>query len=76
MPQAQPTGPVADQPLPIDDVALKSLGERLLRRFEQYKKDRKETEQQWMRNLRQYLGKYDPELLSKMDPDRSVAYPK
>lgn len=76
MPQAQPAGPVADQPLPIDDVALKSLGERLLRRFEQYKKDRKETEQQWMRNLRQYLGKYDPELLSKLDPGRSVAYPK
>jgi len=76
MPQAQPTGPVSDQPLPIDDVALKSLGERLLRRFEQYKKDRKETEQQWMRNLRQYLGKYDPEMLSKLDPGRSVAYPK
>lgn len=76
MAQAQPAAPVAEQPLQIDDNALKSLGQRLLTRFNDYKRERREVEVQWLRNLRQYLGQYDPEILEKIEPDRSRAYPK
>jgi hypothetical protein len=66
----------ADLPLPVDDNLLKSLGNRLVSRFNEYKRERREVEIQWLRNLRQYLGQYDPELLEKMPADRSRAYPK
>ena len=68
--------PVTAPPLPIDDNALKALGVRLLTRFNDYKRERREVEVQWLRNLRQYLGQYDPEILEKIEPDRSRAYPK
>lgn len=76
MPPDQTAAPTAEQPLPIDDNALKSLGTRLVSRFNDYKRERREVEVQWLRNLRQYLGQYDPEILEKIEPDRSRAYPK
>lgn len=76
MAQAQPAAPVAEPPLQLDDNALKALGTRLLSRFNDYKRERREVEVQWLRNLRQYLGQYDPEILEKIEPDRSRAYPK
>ena len=76
MAQDQQVAPVAEQPLQIDDNALKALGQRLLTRFNDYKRERREVEVQWLRNLRQYLGQYDPEILEKIEPDRSRAYPK
>ena len=76
MAQPQTAAPTAEQPLQIDDNALKSLGQRLLTRFNDYKRERREVEVQWLRNLRQYLGQYDPEILEKIEPDRSRAYPK
>ena len=45
-------------------------------RFDAYKRDRRETEAQWTANLRQYLGRYDPEMVSRIEQDRSRAYPK
>ena len=62
--------------LPINDVALKALGTRLTTRFGEFKRERREVEVQWLRNLRQYLGQYDPEMLEKIEADRSRAYPK
>ena len=76
MPPDQTAAPVAEQPLPIDDNAVKALGVRLVSRFNDYKRERREVEVQWLRNLRQYLGQYDPEILEKIEPDRSRAYPK
>ena len=76
MPQLQPVAPATEQKLPLDDNALKNLGTRLLTRFGEYKRERREVEVQWLKNLRQYLGQYDPELLEKIEPDRSRAYPK
>ena len=50
----------------IDPVALKLLGERLRQLFEQYRSDRRIAELRWLRNQRQYLGVYDPEVEAEM----------
>lgn len=55
---------------------LNRLGRELRKSFEQYDKDRKETEDKWLRNLRQYLGIYDPEIESELVNGRSKAYPR
>lgn len=55
---------------------LRWLGDWLQNKFATYKTDRQGTEQVWLTNLRQYLGKYDPEYDSKMGPNTSRAYPK
>lgn len=52
------------------------LGARRAAEFEQYKKDRREVEQQWLRNLRQFKGVYDPEIAARIPADQSTAYPK
>ena len=42
--------------------------------FEESENARKETEDRWLTDLRQYRGQYDPDTISKMDPNRSKAY--
>lgn len=54
----------------------RKLGSGLQTKFASYKKDRTGTEQVWLTNLRQYLGKYDPDYEAKMPPNTSRAYPK
>ena len=75
MPQEQ-IGTPADVPLQLDDTQLNALGDKLSKRFLEFKNDRSAAEATWLKNLRQYLGEYDPEMLQKMQPDRSRAYPK
>lgn len=60
----------------VDAEKMKKLGQKLHSQFGQYKKDRRETEQQWLRNLRQVKGIYDPEIESRIGADQSKAYPK
>lgn len=60
----------------IDQARMERLGTRMGAQFEQYKKDRRETEQQWLRNLRQVKGIYDPEIADRIPEDQSAAYPK
>lgn len=55
---------------------LKQLGQKLTRDFDRYASDRLVAEQRWLKNLRQYLGQYDPEITSKLSADRSKAYPR
>jgi hypothetical protein len=62
--------------IPLDSSVLDAAGQRLFRKFEEYKKDRKALEEQWLRNLRQFRGIYDPEIESAIAKDRSKAYPK
>src|SRR5882672_6728273 len=57
-----------------NEETLRGLGLKLKSRFTVYSNDRRVVECQWMRNLRQYRGVYDPE--QPMDPDASRAYPK
>lgn len=67
----------------LDDVApvvnpdsMKKLGQSKSKEFEQYKKDRRDIEFEWLRNIRQVKGIYDPEIKALMQPDQSTAYPK
>jgi len=59
----------------LNDKALMALGTRLRAKFEKYKGDRVSYENQWIKNVRQILGVYDPEIETKIG-NRSKAYPK
>lgn len=56
--------------------ALAALGTLLAGRFTQYESDRKLAELKWIKNARQFLGIYDPEIDATIDKNRSRAYPK
>ena len=70
------TGGQQPAPIQINENALREFGTRLVGRFGEYKRERREVEVQWLKNLRQYLGQYDPEIADKIEADRSRAYPK
>jgi hypothetical protein len=55
---------------------LTMLAHRLKALFDQYRMERRIAELRWLRNQRQYLGIYDPEIEQAMNPNRSKAYPK
>lgn len=59
---------------PVDKEKLRALGNRLATRFTVYESQRRLQEMKWTRNLRQFLGEYDPEV--KIDKNRSQAYPR
>lgn len=63
-------------PAPEPSEGLGKLGTILTNRFAIYKKDRAVAEEQWLKNLRQYLGKYDPDYEQNMAAGKSRAYPK
>jgi hypothetical protein len=50
------------------------LGADLLSTFHEYEVDRRLTEERWIKDLRQYRGEYDPEVLAKLHPKRSKAF--
>jgi hypothetical protein len=68
--------PATVVPPPPNRQALDALGGRLMSRFTQYETERRLAELKWMRNLRQFLGEYDPDIKVKLDPNRSQAYPR
>jgi len=69
--------PGKDSPVAkIDTDTLKALGYKLTQLFMQYRSDRRIQELRWLRNIRQYLGYYDPEVEKQLSPNRSRAYPK
>ena len=43
-------------------------------RFKEAETARKEIEQRWLKDLRQYRGQYDPEVLSRLHQNRSKAF--
>ncbi|WP_426106376.1 portal protein [Massilia sp. TSP1-1-2] len=53
---------------------LASLGSVWLAEFSQAEQDRRTTETRWLQDLRQYRGKYDPDVLANMDVNRSMAF--
>ena len=60
-----PSVPVEGEDAPvkqIDGKVLAGLGQEYRKLFENYARDRKLTEEKWLRNLRQYLGVYDPDI--------------
>jgi hypothetical protein len=54
--------PSGDQPS-----ELTTLGGRLHARFEEYKDARRETESNWLEDLRQYNGQYEPDVLARLN---------
>jgi hypothetical protein len=55
---------------------LKLIANRLEMLFNSYRWDRRIAELRWMRNQRQYLGVYDPEVEYQLSESRSKAYPR
>lgn len=69
----------ADDDVPVRVISsevLMTLGQRMDGLFQQYRADRRISELRWLRNQRQYLGIYDPEIEMAFNPNRSKAYPK
>lgn len=60
----------SDSPAPM----LDALGHRLLAEFSQAELDRRQTEERWLKDLRQYKGQYDPEVVALIGPHRSKAF--
>lgn len=53
---------------------ISPLGNRLKALFGEYEGDRREMEDKWIKDLRQFKGDYDPKTLKKMHPKRSKAF--
>ena len=60
----------------LNPIELRNVGEKLTTLFEQYRSDRRILELRWLRNERQYLGIYDPEIEKELSVNRSKAYPR
>jgi hypothetical protein len=76
---ALPAVKVPGKDAPVKNISsadLQKIGDKLGLLFTQYKSDRKIAELRWLRNQRQYLGIYDPEVEATMSPSRSKAYPR
>lgn len=70
-----PTG--GDPPVhAISGRELQNLGQKMTFLWQQYRSDRRIAELRWLRNERQYLGIYDPEIDKELQPNRSRAYPR
>lgn len=59
-----------------DPAKVAALGALLASNFKTYENARRLQEMKWARNLRQFLGEYDPEFATLMNKDRSQAYPR
>lgn len=58
----------------IDQEGLMKLSAQIKAYLDAFVNDRRPIETQWVKNLRQHLGKYDPEV--KIPQERSQAYPR
>ena len=54
--------------------ALDALGHRLIGEFSTAELERRQTEERWLKDLRQYKGQYDPDVLALIGPLRSKAF--
>jgi hypothetical protein len=55
---------------------LALMGTNLRAKLDTYISDRAGLEQQWLKNLRQYRGIYDPDVLKLLPEDKSRQYPR
>lgn len=62
--------------LQLNMEALQTFGVTMKGKLDQYMADRAGLEQQWLKNLRQYRGKYDPEDEKLISSDKSHVYPR
>lgn len=69
-----PTAPTPAKVIKSSELA--QIGNHLDSLFRQFVSDRRILELKWLRNLRQYLGQYDPDIERQLAPNRSRAYPR
>lgn len=67
---------MADADIKVDSDAQNHLGRTLRGRYERWCSERRDIETQWLKNLRQVNGQYDPEVLSRLEAQQSRAYPR
>jgi hypothetical protein len=60
----------------LDSQTLTQLGFDLTKLFAQFSNDRLLQEQKFIKNLRQYLGIYDPDIERQLEANQSRAYPR
>lgn len=60
----------------LNGAALMTIGAKYAQLFQRYASERQPAEQRWLKNLRQYMGIYDPDVLQKLPPNGSQAYPR
>lgn len=60
----------------IDATAVRNLGARFKSLFDRYASERLPAEEKFLKNLRQYLGVYDPDIDTRLPLNRSRAYPR
>ena len=60
----------------FNDAALEKAGIVIRQKFDLAAMDRIVVEQQWLRNLRQHKGQYDPDVADLIPKERSKVYPK
>lgn len=69
--------PVEDGPVKrLDPMTLGNLAAKYKSLFSRFASERIPAEQRWLRNLRQYMGIYDPAIEQQLPPNRSRAYPR
>lgn len=51
----------------VQDHSVQSLGAHLSSTFQEYKDARRETENEWLRDLRQYNGQYEADVLARLN---------
>lgn len=63
---------------PQQKQAFRALGQFAEERFDKYSRDRRQWEQRALKSVRQFKGKYDPEVEAELlkDPGASRVYPK
>lgn len=61
---------------PVTAEDLSPLRDKYRPLFDTFVNDRFQAERRWLRNLRQYLGLYDPEIERTLANGRSKAYPR
>jgi hypothetical protein len=62
--------------VPVTAEDLSPLRDKYRPLFDTFVNDRFQAERRWLRNLRQYLGLYDPEIERTLANGRSKAYPR
>lgn len=66
----------SDAQVKVDEESKTRLAKQLTDQFSRWSSDRRDIEKQWLKNQRQYNGEYDPEVLQRMNPNQSRAYPR
>lgn len=77
--KSAPEQVTVEAPAPVKSLnksALLTLGAKYRALFLRYQGERQPAEQKWLKNLRQYLGYYDPDIERELPRNRSRAYPR